>query len=338
MCSVDDDEIKRIKREAKDDSAQMENDESEAEEQETGNEHQTGSEIQNEASQSHGIQDGVIQSEPISAQDLVAGPGKFILESGTGEQLLLVMSPEQISEAQAGNLDLSKSTFVYEDTTGTLSQGENTSVPGTSSASSFNLQEGLGFQQPVARKPGKQHKNKRIPLTLKQKWEICQYKNAHPGAKYGQINEWFLSKYSDQPPMQITTVSNILKMMDVYLKMDPSQSPSMGVRYNMPLSGEIFGMQVEDELYKWCKDHLLSGENITKNAVYTRARQIVQELGLTETKVPISHMWLNVFLTRFQLNDKINVWQDGRRKEHRIDPEHQVNQQTRQIYILRWIN
>ncbi len=156
---------------------------------------------------------------------------------------------------------------------------------------------GTPSSQPILM-PGKKIKQQNF-LTLKQKYDLCKFHAENPSWNLDDVINHFEPLLGRRLPK--STVSTVFNKSYHYLALDPD-SPSTWTRKKMGCSdSELF----EDKLYKWVWQEIQSGGALTTRAVGDKAIQLANESGYSE--FIYSPMWVQVFLKRFKLTDKINL-------------------------------
>ncbi len=135
-------------------------------------------------------------------------------------------------------------------------------------------------------------------LTLKQKYDLCRWHADNPHYSLDDIVNHFEPLLGRRIPK--STLSTVFAKSHHYLALDPD-SPSTWTRKKMgSTDSELF----EDKLYKWVWQQIQLGGKVTTKAIGDKAIQLANESGYTE--FVYSPMWVQVFLNRFKLRDKIN--------------------------------
>ncbi len=135
-------------------------------------------------------------------------------------------------------------------------------------------------------------------LTLKQKYDLCQWHEENPRCGHDEIIDHFEPLLGYR--VSKSTLNNIFKESSVYLSMD-QESPSTWTRKH---KGAKEVKLFEDLLYGWVCEQIQLGGVLTRRAVGNKAIHLANECGYTDFLY--SPMWVQVFLKRFQLMDKVH--------------------------------
>ncbi len=135
-------------------------------------------------------------------------------------------------------------------------------------------------------------------LTLKQKYDLCAWHEENPRCGLDEIIDHFEPLFGWR--VSKSTLNHILKESSVYLSMDPDSPSTWTRKHKGAKEVKLF----EDLLYNWVCEQLQLGGIVTRRAVGDKAIQLANECSYTEFLY--SPMWVQVFLKRFQLLDKVH--------------------------------